>query len=164
MKSMLAVVGWLLLAVSLQAQTKHTLVLEVPVASPQGYCGNITSETIDGQPFTLNGGGYSIVLSPNGTQCSDFDRGIGVILPPQPFLSYNGWFNPAIPGTNVTRGPFVLESGSTYTTTDTFHFTDPNLGTWTGKMVGTWTETIYRGHPKYTPNSYQVTMTGTTPN
>lgn len=169
MKKLLAI-AFLLFALRAEAQTVVNVVLTVPVAKP---CATITSETINGDPFTLSGGGYSIALSPNGTECGIVDGGIGITLPPQPFLpNYPYWFTMDPSRADVTRGPLVQALDgkgnpipSHFTTTDKFTYSDSEIGSWAGTMVGQWTssEVCYRGRcrTQYTANSYVVSMTGT---
>ena len=122
------------------AQTTVNVVLTVPVAAP---CGNITTETIDGQPYDLSKWNYGTV-SPDSTTCGTTDGGIGIEMPPQPYYSnYPAWVGMPIPRSDVQRGALVKEAcpaGATapcYSEVDTFNWTDPNgnEGSWSGSLT-----------------------------
>jgi hypothetical protein len=166
----------LLATVPMRAQASAMSFTLVLTANAVGAgCYNVLIETINGQPFALNGEGY---LSPNSAECGANDGGLGVILPPQPFLpNYSiEWFTMSVPRSQVQRGAFVQNKDAngnpipnSFSTTDTFYYNDESnpqtIGNWTGSVVGQWKshQQCYRGrcYTAYVAQSYVATMTQT---
>jgi hypothetical protein len=142
---------------SLSAPTQHQIVLDVPVAPNQlnEHCyGDITSETIDGQPFNLTA---ENTFSPFSNHCPNRTDGIGILLQPQPYFTFQDWVYVVPPApSQVTRGAAVPAScdglqippngyhsvyrftftGKCFQAVDTFNYTDAHHNAnWTGSVA-----------------------------
>jgi hypothetical protein len=141
-----------------KAQTQHQIALTVPVAANDinGHCyADISSETIDGQPFDISN--VEAIESSVYNHCPTRTAGILVSLPPQPYFTIQDWvyIEPPYPS-QVTRGAAVPLScqglqvppngtyfnykytftGNCFQAVDTFNYADTHHNaSWTGSLT-----------------------------